>query len=187
MRDTKAKLSTTTVVLHWAVGLTILFLVVIGIYMHENDAYSLYPIHKSIGIIVFFLVVPRIIWRIINGWPTPVSQYHRWEQILAKVTHWALIISTVALPISGVVMSWAAGYGIDIFSLSIAPHNIDPNDANKIIAINKELSAFGAQMHEVFANVIFFGLILHILGALKHHFIDKDGTLRRMLFARIDD
>ena len=185
MRDTKEKLSGTTIFLHWFIGLTMIFLIVIGIYMHENDAYALYPIHKSIGILLFFVIIVRVVWRIMNGWPKPASNYKRWEQLLSKITHWALIISSVALPMSGVMMSWGAGYGIEIFNLVIVGHNIDPNDITKTIPANQTLSSLGAQGHEFFANIVFFGVILHICGALKHHFIDKDSTLRRMLSARI--
>ena len=56
MRDTKEKLSNLTITLHWIVGLTVITLAVIGVYMSENEAFELYPIHKSIGVLIFFVI-----------------------------------------------------------------------------------------------------------------------------------
>lgn len=184
-QDSKTKLSTPTIVLHWLVAVTMIFLIVVGIVMTETDNYDLYAIHKSVGVSVFILVLLRVIWRLKNGWPPAASQYKKYEQILAKITHWALIISTVAMPISGVMMSGLGGYGVDVFGFTLISANPDPDNAGKMLAYHSGLAEIGHEVHEIFANIIFFGVILHIVGALKHHLIDKDGTLKRMLGATI--
>jgi cytochrome b561 len=67
MRDTKDKLSNLTIFLHWVVGLTIIALAAVGVYMSENEAFELYPIHKSIGVLIFAVIIVRVYWRFVNG------------------------------------------------------------------------------------------------------------------------
>ena len=84
MRDTKEKLSNLTITLHWIVGLTVITLAVIGVYMSENEAFELYPIHKSIGVLIFFVIVARVYWRFINGWLQPIADYSTVEHEFSK-------------------------------------------------------------------------------------------------------
>lgn len=186
MRDTKQKLSPITIALHWVIAAAMIGMLTLGIYMERTESYSLYGTHKSIGIIIFTLIIARVIWRIINGWPQPASQYKKIEQILAKVTHYTLLIGTVMMPLSGLTMSIAGGRGAKIFGLPIVPPNYDPDIPDTIMAISKPLAGVAHQAHSLIGYIIIGALILHIAGALKHHVIDKDGTLRRMLGQKID-
>lgn len=172
-------LSKTTLVLHWVVGLTIISLIGVGLYMEEYEAFSLYPIHKSIGIILFVFILYRVFYRIKQGWPQPVSQYQKHEVILSKLVHWVLIIGTVLFPISGMMMSGAGGHGIAVFGLELLASNYDA--AGEAIALNATLAGYGHETHEWLGKVMMVAIGLHIIGALKHHFIDKDNTLKRML------
>lgn len=90
-RDSAEKFAATTLVLHWVVGLSIIGLLAVGIYMEETKAYALYPLHKSFGVIIFFIAAARIVWRIQNGWPSPAGPHQRWEHLLARTIHWVLI------------------------------------------------------------------------------------------------
>jgi cytochrome b561 len=181
MKDTKHKLSPLTIALHWIVGITIIGLLALGKYMESNEAYALYDIHKSIGMIIIAFVLARVFWRILNGCPEPASNYSNIEHLTAKVVHWALIIGTVALPVSGVLMSGAGGHGLAIFGWELLAENIDPNNLEEVIPLNKALAGLGHEIHEIVGNIMIIAIVLHFLGALKHHIIDKDGTLRRML------
>jgi cytochrome b561 len=181
MKDTKHKLSPLTIALHWIVGITIIGLLALGKYMESNEAYALYDIHKSIGMIIIAFVLARVFWRILNGCPEPASNYSNIEHLTAKVVHWALIIGTVALPVSGVLMSGAGGHGLAIFGWELLAENIDTNNLEEVIPLNKALAGLGHEIHEIVGNIMIIAIVLHFLGALKHHIIDKDGTLRRML------
>lgn len=181
MKDTKHKLSSLTIALHWIVGITIIGLLALGKYMESNEAYALYDIHKSIGMIIIAFILARVFWRILNGCPEPASNYSNIEHLTAKVVHWALIIGTVALPVSGVLMSGAGGHGLAIFGWELLAENIDSNNLEEVIPLNKALAGLGHEIHEIVGNIIIIAIVLHFLGALKHHIIDKDGTLRRML------
>lgn len=181
IRDTAEKFSAMTIVLHWAVGISIIALMAVGIYMEEFEAYELYPIHKSVGILVFLFAVERIIFRMINGWPKPVGEAPQWQEVVAKLTHWVLILATLLFPISGMMMSGAGGHGLAVFGWELLAANPDPANPQQMIPLNKELAGLGHQVHGILGNVMIAVILLHIAGALKHHIIDKDRTLLRML------
>lgn len=184
-KDNQHQLSRTTITLHWIVAITIIGLLAVGVYMEENEAYALYPWHKSVGFLIFFVVIARVLWRIKNGWPTPVSQYKRIEHYLAKLVHWALIIGTVLMPISGALMSALGGHGLYVFGLEIIATNPSPNNPLEMVAHNPDLASFSHSAHHLIGEIMIIAVALHILAALKHHLIDKDGTLRRMLGAKL--
>lgn len=180
MKDTLNKLSTTTIVLHWIVGIVIIFMIPVAIYMAEFEVFFLYPIHKSLGVTLLVLIIARVIWRVMNGWPEPVSEYQKWEQNLSKIVHWVLIVGTVLFPVSGMMMSGGGGYGIPLWGMELMAMNPDPNDMTKMLPVNKTVAEIGHELHEILAIVMSLSIILHIAGALKHHIMDKDQTLNRI-------
>ncbi len=180
MRDTKEKLSNLTIFLHWAVGLTIIALVVVGIYMDENEVFWLYPIHKSIGVLIFAVIIVRVYWRFVNGWPQLITGYKAVEHNLARIVHWVLIITMIIMPISGFIMSGAGGYGVSVFGLEIIAAQFDPI-VKEAIPHNAALAGFMGETHEISGWTMIAAIVLHIAGAIKHHFINKDNVLRRML------
>ncbi len=182
--DSKEKFSTTTIALHWIVGLTIIALLATGIYMEENEVYALYPWHKSFGVLIVAFVLARWYWRFKNGWPVPVGTYSKMEIILSKVIHHALLLVTLLMPLSGALMSVMGGHGIAVFGLELIPANFDAV-AQKTVPLNAPLAKFAHSAHGVIGNIAIACILLHVVGSLKHHLVDKDGTLRRMLGARV--
>lgn len=185
--DTYHKLSKQTVFLHWIVAVGIIGLLAVGIYMHETESFFLYPWHKSFGVLILFFVIWRIINRIKNGWLEPVQKYTHIEITLSKIVHWLLIIGTLLMPISGMMMSGFGGHGIPFFGLEILARNPNPDDPSKVIALNEPLAKVGHVLHGLGGNILIGAILLHIAGALKHHLIDKDGTLNRMKGADISE
>lgn len=183
--DTHSQLSANTLALHWIVGVMMIVLLATGIYMEENEVFALYPWHKSFGVLIALFVVLRVIWRIKNGWLSHVSDYTSIEKLLSKVVHYVLIIGTVLMPISGFIMSALGGHGVDFFGMELVARNPDPADSQEVIALNGPLAGIAHNMHHYAGIAILVGVILHVIGAFKHHIIDKDGTLRRMLGARV--
>jgi len=154
--------------------------------MSENEFFPLYPIHKSIGVLFMALVIWRVIWRIKNNWPASVGNYSNMEKILAKVVHYLLIIGTVLLPLSGFMMSAMGGFGISVFGLELVSANPDPNNPQEMIPFNGTIAHFAHSMHGLAGKILLISVLLHIVGAFKHHIIDKDATLRRMLGRQVD-
>lgn len=183
--DTTSKFSGKTMLLHWLVGLTMLGLLGSGVYMVENEAYSIYPIHKSIGVSVFLFALWRVLWRMRNGWPTPLADASALMHGIARLVHYLLLIGSVLMPISGFLMSVLGGHGVALFGLELVARHPDPTNPAEVIALNGALAGIAHQIHHWSGYALIAGVLLHLSGALKHHFVDKDGTLRRMLGAEV--
>ncbi len=149
--------------------------------MTENEVWFLYPIHKSIGILIFAVIIVRVVWRLCQGWPQTIRKYAQYEQILAKLVHWVLLISTVLMPVSGILMSGVGGHGIAIFGWELlAPHHSSATP-DQALPYNEFWAGVGESGHTIIGYVLIATIVLHVAGALKHHVIDRDATLKRML------
>lgn len=177
--DTQQKFSPLTIGLHWVIALTIIALTGIGFYMSIFEFYPLYDWHKSFGVVIFAIVLIRVWWRIKNGWPTPVREYPALEHRLAQATHWVLISATVLMPISGMMYSGLGGYGVKVFGWVMIPGH--KNAEGQTEPFHAGLAQLGAFTHEWLGYLLAGAIVLHLLGALKHHWFDKDRTLLRML------
>lgn len=187
MADSREQLSPLSVALHWIIGLTMIGMVVFGLVledMHPADAAGkaakgyLVGLHKSIGVLVLAVAFWRLVRRIRMGLPEHVGLYKAWEQSLAKGIHYFLLLATLLLPLSGIVMTLASARSLDVFGVTFIPKLLE--------AKNPILANIGGATHAIMGKLILLAIALHIAGALKHHIVDKDGTLRRMLGARIE-
>lgn len=185
MKDSETKLSVISVSLHWIVGLAMIGMLALGIYMEETEAFALYPLHKSIGVIVLAVALVRIFWRLSNRWPSALSDDGVFLHFIARLVHWVLILGTLLMPISGMVMSGVGGHGVEMFGLELIASNPDPANPMEVIPHNEAIAGFAHSVHGFVANLLIAVLLLHIAGAIKHHVVNKDGTLRRMLGQRV--
>ncbi|OAD20956.1 cytochrome b561, partial [Candidatus Thiomargarita nelsonii] len=96
-----------------------------------------------------------------------------------------LIIGTVLIPISGFMMSAMGGHGVDLFGLELVAHNANPMNPPEVIPLNASLAQIGHTLHYWAGYILIAAVVLHVIGAFKHHIIDKDGTLQRMLGAEV--
>jgi cytochrome b561 len=128
--------------------------------------------HKSFGMTIFGLAVLRLLWRLANPTPALPLTLKPYERGLARVTHVLLYVLLFAMPLSGWIMSAAKNYPVSWFHLFTWPNPVAPN---------KHLAEFMVDMHETLAYVLLVTASLHILAALKHHFVLKDNVLKRML------
>lgn len=174
----KPKLSKTARYLHWMMATLILALLAIGFYMVNTETFSLYRWHKSFGLIALLLIVLRIIYRLRRGWPEPVRQYPRQEQLASRIVHWLLLVGILSLPLTGMLYSGAKGKGFGVFGWTLMPEN---HGAAGVVPHNEALALWANQVHSLLGYGLAFVIALHLLGALKHHFFDRDDTLRRML------
>ncbi|MFN7054006.1 cytochrome b [Hyphomonas sp.] len=162
---------------HWIGALLFAGVLSVGFYLAYSgiegpDRRSLMGMHRATGTVLLLFALWRVIWRLRQGFPSPLDGVPAWQVIFARITHWGLIACMLAMPLSGVfMMSLLGGRGIDIYGLFTIPPILEIEGIRPI----------GRQVHGIVAFT-FVGLIgLHILGALKHLLIDRDGTVQRML------
>jgi len=193
-----SKYTNVAIALHWLIGIAILFMFVLAWYMTELpkgapkstsfDIFNLglmtwevakeesprafyFNLHKSIGLTILMLVLLRMYWRFTHRPPAFLSSMKLWEKRLATAIHHSFYLLMVLIPLTGIIMSAASKYGIKWFGIKVIPGFDD-----------KAVRDLFYEFHEIFGLLLLFLLIFHILGAIKHSLIDKDGTLRRMWF-----
>ncbi|MDY6947241.1 MAG: cytochrome b [Pseudomonadota bacterium] len=128
--------------------------------------------HKSFGITILALALLRLVWRWANPVPAEPLDIPRWQRIAARISHLALYALLLMTPLVGWLMSSARNFPVSWFGVVTLPDFIAPS---------KPAYEFLHETHELLAQTIFWLALLHAAAALKHHFIDKDNVLRRML------
>ena len=129
-------------------------------------------LHKSLGLTVLILAVLRLVWRSVSPPPLLPATMKPWERGFAQLIHWALYGVMFAMPLSGWMWSSASNYPVSWFGLVQMPDLVPPGEGLK--------DAFH-EGHEILGTLLLVLAALHVLAALKHHFLDRDTVLRRML------
>lgn len=163
--------------IHWAMAALILTMLASGFYMINTKAYGLYPWHKSFGVLAGIAIGLRLYWRSQQRWVSS-TRGTKLEKPVQWV-HQTILILLILMPLSGFMLSGLGGYGVALFGFEIVPSQFDAT--GEAVPISETYSALGYQLHGIGAIALSLLLALHIAAALKHHLIDKDDTLRRML------
>jgi cytochrome b561 len=166
----------TAVALHWLIALLIFAAFPVGLYMVDlalsPTKLKIYSYHKWIGVTIFMLAVARIGWRASHPVPALPDSVPRWQQSLAGATHVLLYLLIVAIPLSGWLMSSALGFQTVYLGVLPLPD---------LLAKDKLLGEQLKFVH-MFLNYTLAALVLmHVGAAVKHHLIDRDDILARML------
>ncbi len=178
--DTPTKLAPLTIFFHWTIGLMIIAALSFGFYIQNLPSkdpakFELLFIHKNVGVIIFLLALARIFWRYTNGFFQPVGEHKAWEKKSARVVHILLLIGTILMPISGMTMT--LGYACSLCTVPVFwLFEIGPLP-ERILWLGQA----GQRLHELGGYMLSGALLLHAAAALKHHYWDRDPTLRRML------
>jgi cytochrome b561 len=164
------------IALHWIVGLLIVANFILaqiaeGVPEAEQGAY-MNP-HKAIGISILAFSVFRLLWRWRHTPPPPAENLKSWERTLSKAVHYLFYFLMIAVPVTGwlMVAAYPGAPAVDFFGL----FSIDLP-----LAESKMLAGIGHESHEILTKVLFFAVLLHILGALKHQFADRMPFIQRM-------
>jgi cytochrome b561 len=165
-----------SILLHWLVAILIIAAFALGTYMTDlkisPTKLKLYSWHKWLGVTVLALVAIRLLVRLFSTAPAYPDSLKAWEKQVASLTHIALYILMFAVPLSGYLYTYAAGFPVVYLGLIELPALITPNP---------EMKDSFKELHEVLTNGMLLLVLLHLAAALKHHFIDKDNILKRML------
>ncbi len=179
------------IILHWLIGVSIIGMLVMGLLLEDipNDyKFMAYQLHKSFGLSILVLSVLRLVWRLTHKTPSLPAGMNKFEIMAAQLTHAALYILMIGIPLSGwaLVSSAPPPYNFPIhwFGLFDWPYlPVLPEIENKkFVPLSvSEVSESFAELHETLAWGMIFLLGAHVGAALKHHFINKDDVLSRMI------
>ena len=165
------------VFLHWLVALTVAGMFGLGYWMVGLTYYDAWykqgpDIHRSVGVLLFLAMLLRVVWRLMNPRPEPVPGHRRWEVVAAHLVHGLLYLLLFVAMVSGYLISTADGSSVSVFGWFDVP---------SITGRIKGMEDTAGVVHYwvTLSVVVLAGI--HALGALKHHVIDRDNTLRRML------
>ena len=162
--------------LHWLMSILFFGLLALGFYMHDlplsPEKLKLYSWHKWAGVTAFLLVWIRLFWRATHRPPALPDTMPKLMQLAAHAGHFLLYALMIAIPLTGWLMSSAKGFQTVWFGVLPIPD---------LLGKNKELGDLLQTVH-MSLNLLFVAVIVgHTGAALKHHFIDRDDILTRML------
>ncbi len=164
------------IALHWLTAVLVFGIVPLGIYMHDlplsPGKLQLYSYHKWMGVTIFLLVVLRLLWRATHTSPALPASIPRWQRRASQAVHAGLYGLLLATPLSGWLMSSAKGFKTVWFGVLPLPD---------LVAKNKVLGESLSEVHEVLSFTLVALVLLHIAAAIKHHYVERDHVLRRML------
>ncbi|MGH8671878.1 MAG: cytochrome b [Burkholderiales bacterium] len=166
----------TAILLHWLTALLLIFSFGLGLTMVDMELspqkLKLYSWHKWVGVTVFLVTAVRLSWRMIRPAPALPAGMSGWQAGMARYVHLALYALLFFIPISGWLFSSAAGFPVVYLGLIPLPDLVTPD---------KALARQIKEVHEFLAYGLATLIALHVGAALKHHFVERDQVLARML------
>ena len=134
---------------------------------------TMFSWHKTIGVVVFVLALGRITWALANPHPVLLNAEKRGEAFAAATIHWVLYAAILLIPLTGMTIHWS--------TTGFAPLYVPFPNTLPFIPTSESVAETAVLLHSVLGKVVLAAIALHVAGALKHHFVDKDATLVRML------
>lgn len=179
IENTEDRYGAVAIVLHWSMALLMIALTALGLYMaalpdvgFNTKKITLILYHKEFGLLAFTLFVLRLGWRITQALPKLAEHLPDWQMIAARFVHLCFYGLMFALPMTGWLMSSAAGIPVAFFGLFTLPDLVHHND---------DLFATFIGIHQWLGYALVLLIVVHMGAALLHHFVFKDDTLRKML------
>lgn len=182
-RNTAQSFGSITRIFHWLTALLIITAIPLGLIANDlaydtSEALArkaqLFSYHKTLGVAAFAVALLRILWALTQQSPVALHPDRRLENALAGAVHWLLYMSMLAAPLSG----WVHHAATSGFAPILWPLGQDL----PLVPKSETVAQIAGAMHWVFTKLLIASVLLHIAGALRHHFIDRDATLRRMAF-----
>jgi len=181
LNNTTTNYGKISIFFHWLSALSVFGLFALGYYMvdltYYHQWYKTAPeVHKSIGLVFFALMVCRLVWRYKEAMPSHLASHSAFEVKAGKVIHSLLYLLIFIIMITGYLISTADGRGIEVFELITLP---------ALGAAIENQEDIAGLVHKWLAYLLIALATLHALAALKHHFVDKDNTLNRIIGKRL--
>ena len=186
LSNTHDQYGTVAKVFHWLTAFLIFTVFILGLIAYRTEVTpetlpriaQLFSLHQTLGIATFLVALLRIGWALIQPKPCLLNAEKKLESYMAETAHWLLYASLVIVPLSG----WVHHAATEGFAPILWPFGQSLPLVPKSVAVAEFFGAW----HLVFTKVLAVTIVLHVVGALKHHVIDRDATLRRMWFGWSD-
>ena len=177
LTNTAQRWGLVSVMIHWLSAITVVSMFVLGLWMVDLTLYDRWynaapDIHKSIGITLLIVTLARLGWRLSSVTPEPLENHTAFEKKAARLVHVLIYVLLFSIMLSGYLISTADGHPIDVFGLFEVPATLHGIDNQEDIA---------GDVHLVLAIMLMSLAAVHALAAVKHHVIDRDRTMLRML------
>jgi cytochrome b561 len=179
MQKLPNRFDTVSIILHWSVAIAIVAVAAIELLRGEVFPRgrvlreTLKALHNPAGTVVIGLILLRILWRLAHPAPAMPESMRPWEKLAAKLTHYALYLMMVMIPLTGIVYVLARGRSID-FGLFQIVYPLDH-------VVGRSMSRALKNAHEFLGQAVLVLAFAHAAAALWHHHIRKDAVLARML------
>lgn len=179
-RTSTTRYSRIAMALHWILAIALIAIFGVGVYMADlpfsPQRLKLYNWHKWAGVCILFLSVLRLLWRLTHTPPAlpgkVVAAMPGWQTAAYHATHGLLYALFFIVPLVGWAYSSATGFSIVLFGVLPLPD---------FVPADKALAELIKPWHEITAFAMAALATMHVAAALKHHFVDRDGLLQRML------
>lgn len=180
--DGVARYGAVSQAIHWITVVLVIVLLLTGLVGHpeaDEPGNATFMWHGSLGVLVFVLAIARLFWRHLSRVPELPATMKPAERSIARAMHVAFYVLLFALPLTGWLVASAEGASVNFFGVTALP-GWDFGAAHESPAA-KEREELFEEVHEVLGYAILVLAIVHMLAALKHHFVDRDDVLRSML------
>ena len=178
IRDTASNYGFTSIWLHWISAGLVAVLFVSGQFVEDMSRgaakWELMAVHQSLGMLLFIVVLARLLWRLGQGFPDPVDKQGSVLTKLSRLWHWILLGFLMIIPVSGYLLTETGLGDLNFFGLAALPD---------LIGADRDVHEFFEEIHELLGNLLLPLVGVHVLAALKHHYFDRDATLKRMVSA----
>ncbi|HYF22343.1 MAG TPA: cytochrome b [Caulobacteraceae bacterium] len=169
--------STVSILFHWTIAALLITQVFVGGWFSDLDRgparTQAFGLHFSLGVTILLLSLARLGWRVAHPAPPLPDHMPRWEKLLARATHVGFYVVLLGMPLTGWAMASAGSGPLEVWGVLPWP---------KIPGIDRDgRELFDTLHHEVILKLFWALLVLHVAGALKHHFLQRDEVLWRML------
>lgn len=177
IKNSESSYGAVSKVVHWVIALCIIFLIWLGWWMVDLSFYSSWyytapKLHKALGIVVFLLAAAKLVWHTVSPPPGLQKELSGLEKAGAKIAHFLLLASMFVIPVTGYLQTTVKGEGVSMFGLFDLPALYRSSESLRDLAID---------VHYYFSYILVAVIAAHAGAALKHQFIDKKQTLRRII------
>jgi cytochrome b561 len=163
-------------ILHWAIAIAVIWdwrLAEAAEHAPRGQHFAVLQPHFALGMVILLLTIIRLIWRWTHRPPPLAAHLARWESLLARAVHYIFYALLLGLPLIAWIGTSMMRQPIDFFGWFTIPNLPTPASRGP----GHELT----ELHGTLGNIMLYLIVLHVIGALKHQFWDKDGDLYRML------